>query len=94
MPNQATNFLSQEAMDHMARRRKRTENRDAERDVVMRLIYSKPGLAAMVAKQVGVSHQSVGQWNRVPAHYVLDISPLVGLTPEQIRPDVFARRRK
>jgi DNA-binding transcriptional regulator YdaS (Cro superfamily) len=63
------------------------------RDEVMQMIYSRAGFAAAVAKHLGVSPQTISAWRRVPAHHVLDLAPLLEMTPEQIRPDVFGKRR-
>jgi len=87
-------------MSFVAGKRRRGERmmrstaRDDERDEIMRMIFKRPGFAAEVARHVGVTHQNVSQWNRVPPHYVLDLVELLKMTPEQIRPDVFGKRRK
>ena len=74
--------------------RRSSPRRDAERDEIMRMIFSKPGFAAVIAKALGVSPQSVSAWNKIPAQFVLDIAPLIEMTPEEIRPDVFKKRRR
>ena len=74
--------------------RRSSPRRDAERDDIMRFIFSKPGFAKVIADALGVSPQSVSAWNKVPAQFVLDIAPLIQKTPEQIRPDVFSSKRK
>jgi len=96
MGDQATHFLSRDAAleDMMARRRERTKARDAKRDAVMRLIFSQPGFAMVVAKQLGVTHQNVSQWNRVPPHHVLAVADLLDMNPEQIRPDIFRKAKR
>jgi hypothetical protein len=96
MSNQATHFLSRdEALEDMvARRRERTKARDAKRDAVMRLIFSQPGFAMVVAKQLGVTHQNVSQWNRVPPHHVQTVAELLDMSPEQVRPDIFKRGKR
>ena len=67
----------------------RSDARDADRDEVMRLIFSRPGFAAEVARALGVTHQNVSAWNRVPPHHVLKVSAMLDMTPTQIRPDIF-----
>jgi hypothetical protein len=74
--------------------RRSSPRRDAERDAVMKMIFSKPGFASVIARHLDVSHQNVAAWNKVPAHHVLDIAPLIEMSPEEIRPDIFVRRRK
>jgi hypothetical protein len=70
------------------------ERRNSQRDHVMRLIFSKPGFAKVVAAHVGLTLQAVAAWDRVPAKYVQAVSQLVGIEPEQIRPDIFLRPHK
>jgi DNA-binding transcriptional regulator YdaS (Cro superfamily) len=53
------------------------------------MIFAKPGFAADVARHLGVTHQNVSAWKRVPAHHVQKLAPLIEMTPEQIRPDIF-----
>jgi Putative antitoxin of bacterial toxin-antitoxin system, YdaS/YdaT len=72
----------------------RSKNRDRHRDAVMRAVFAKPGFASVLARKLGLTPQNVSAWNRVPAHHVLDISPLIGLPPEQIRPDIFGDGRR
>ena len=67
--------------------------RNAQRDAVMQMIFKQRGLASQLAKRLKVSQQSISAWNRVPAHDVLEIAPLLKMTPEQIRPDIFGGRR-
>lgn len=74
--------------------RRSSPSRDAKRDEIMRLIYSKPGFANVIAQHLGIRQQSISAWNRVPAQFVLDVAPLLEKTPEQIRPDVFGKRRR
>jgi hypothetical protein len=80
--NQTVNFLSR-------KRGPRSKSRDDQRDVVMRMVFSKPGFASEIAKHLRVTPQNVSNWKRVPVHHVHTIAPLLGLTPEQIRPDIF-----
>ena len=78
---EARRFMRGEVMKRSSPRR------DKERDHVMRLIFSKPGFAAVIARHLCVTHQNVAAWNRVPAHHVMEIAPLIEMTPEQVRPD-------
>ena len=74
--------------------RRSSARRDAQRDHVMKMIFSKPGFASVIARHLGVSHQNVAAWNKVPAHHVLDIAPLIEMDAEQIRPDIFSRKKR
>lgn len=73
----------------------RSRKRDLQRrDPIMQMIFAEAGLATKIAKRVCVSHQSVSMWKRVPAYHVLEVAPMLGLTPEQVRPDVFQPKRR
>lgn len=74
--------------------RRSSPRRNAERDEILRMIFSKPGFASVIAEHLGVSPQSVSAWDRIPAQYVLDIAPLLRMRPDRIRPDVFGRMSK
>ena len=76
------------------RRTKRYQSRHDQRDDVMKVICSKWGQASAVAEHLGIKPQAVSQWNRVPAQYVVDLAPLLGMKPEEIRPDIFKPRKK
>ena len=88
-----TNTQSINDVPHKRRGRAST-TRDVQRDPVMKMIFSRPGFAADVARALDVTHQNVSGWNRVPAHHVLDVAGMLNLKPEQVRPDIFGRRRK
>ena len=87
---------SVEARDFMRGKimRRSSPRRDAQRDHVMRMIFSKPGFASVIARHLKVTHQNVAAWNKVPPHHVMDLAPLIEMAPEQIRPDIFGVRRK
>ena len=85
---EARRFMRGEVM------RRSSPRRDAQRDHVMKMIFSKPGFAGLIAKHLKVTHQNVASWNKVPPHHVLDIAPLIEMTPEEIRPDVFGKRKR
>lgn len=74
--------------------RRSSPRRDAERDHVMKFIFSKPGFASVIARHLKVTHQNVAAWNKVPPHHVMAVASLIEMTPEQIRPDIFGGRRK
>jgi Bacterial toxin YdaS len=78
-----------EAVQAAKRFSRPTSQRDAERDHVTKLIFSVPGFATVVARHLDVTHQNVSSWNRVPPHHVLKLAPLIRMTPQEIRPDIF-----
>jgi DNA-binding transcriptional regulator YdaS (Cro superfamily) len=74
--------------------RRSSLKRDSQRDHVMKLIFSKPGFASVIAAHLGVTHQNVSAWNKVPPHHVMKVAPLIEMTPEEIRPDIFGPKKR
>ena len=46
------------------------------------------------AKDLGITRGAVNQWTEVPANRVGDVARITGLSPEVIRPDIFAQEKK
>lgn len=84
----------EEAMSDRYLTKRSSAHRNEQRDRAMRKIFARPGWAGLIAKQLGISLQTVSVWNRVPAHHVLDIAPLIRMKPQTIRPDIFGSRKK
>jgi DNA-binding transcriptional regulator YdaS (Cro superfamily) len=59
------------------------------RDVAMSKIRSVRGLGAKIARHLNVAKAAIYQWRRVPANRVLQVAPLIGMTPSEIRPDIY-----
>jgi hypothetical protein len=76
------------------RKRAKRGSREHLRDAVMQDVFSRRGLASRIAEHLEISHQNVSAWKRVPAHYVLKLAPLLELSAEQIRPDIFGANKK
>jgi pyruvate kinase len=57
-------------------------------------IRTTRGLSVRVAEACGIERAAVYQWDKVPIERVHDVAKVIGMTPEQIRPDIFKRRRK
>jgi len=74
--------------------RRPSPTRDAQRDEIMKMIFSKTGFASEIARQLGVTPQNVAAWNRVPAHHVKEVARLIKMSPSQIRPDVFGQPKR
>jgi Bacterial toxin YdaS len=51
----------------------------------------KQNLLPGVARKLRISRQAVYAWTRVPAEHVLEIAQSTGLTPHQLRPDLYPR---
>jgi hypothetical protein len=61
-------------------------------DKVMKYIRSVRGLPVRVAKECDIERAAVYQWTRVPIERVHKVAKIIGMKPEQIRPDIFKRR--
>ena len=66
---------------------------EQHRDRIMRRIYAQHGLATRIAGELGLSYQAVQQWRRVPPEHVMAVSEMLGMRPEDIRPDIFRPRK-
>ena len=64
------------------------------RDRIMRRIYAERGLATRIAAELGLTYQAVQQWKRVPPEHVMSVAAILGIRPEDIRPDIFAPRKR
>jgi DNA-binding transcriptional regulator YdaS (Cro superfamily) len=62
-------------------------------DKVMTKIRAERGLSIKVAKACGIARAAVYQWSQVPVERVHDVAKVLDMTPEQIRPDIFRRRK-
>ncbi len=94
MSNTHINVVPRKRAATRVPRKKAATTRDVQRDAIMKMIFSRAGFAAEVARHLDVTHQNVSGWNRVPPHHVVSIAELLGMTPAQVRPDIFGRRRK
>jgi Bacterial toxin YdaS len=71
-----------------------SKTRTARRDATMRKIYAHTGLGFQIARRLELTPQNVSQWKQVPAHHVLAVAAITGMTPEEIRPDVFGNKKR
>ncbi len=55
-------------------------------------VLEAAGGTVALADALGISSQAISQWTRVPAERVGQVSRITGLTPAEIRPDIFAER--
>jgi Protein of unknown function (DUF3489) len=62
-------------------------------DRAINKMKSRRGLSVRVAKACGIRKAAVYQWTKVPSTRVMTVAPILGMTPEEIRPDIFCRNR-
>ena len=63
-------------------------------DKIIPKIRATPGLMSKIARACGIQRQAVQQWDRVPPARAHKVAEIMGLTVEQIRPDIFKAPRK
>jgi lambda repressor-like predicted transcriptional regulator len=63
-------------------------------DKIVAKIHATRGLSAKIARACGTHRSAIYQWKQVPAPRVHDVAEIMGLTPEQIRPDIFKPRKR
>jgi len=54
-------------------------------------LAEKVGGITKLAALIGVQHQSIYSWRRVPAERVLDIERITGVSRHDLRPDLYPR---
>jgi DNA-binding transcriptional regulator YdaS (Cro superfamily) len=42
-----------------------------------------------LARLLGITHQAIAQWDRVPAERMLEIERVTGIARERLRPDLY-----
>jgi hypothetical protein len=63
-----------------------------KRDAAIARIRGKRGLSVRIADALKIRKAAVYQWERVPPARVRQVAPLIDMTPEQIRPDIFGNK--
>ena len=63
-------------------------------DKICTKIRAKRGRSAEIARACGISRQAIHGWKQVPPAQVITVAGVMGLTPEQIRPDVFRAKKR
>lgn len=47
------------------------------------------GRAAALAAEIGVSPSAISMWDKVPAERIGVVSRATGISPQELRPDIF-----
>ena len=63
----------------------------AKIDPAIAFIRANRGMAVRIADALGIKSQAVYDWKKVPPTRVLTVSEIIGMRPEEIRPDVFKK---
>lgn len=55
----------------------------------LNVLLSERGMKSRLAKELGITSQAVGQWDRVPAERVHAVARITGAPLHELRPDLF-----
>jgi DNA-binding transcriptional regulator YdaS (Cro superfamily) len=55
----------------------------------IKLAIKAAGGHRKLARLLGISHQAIGNWDRIPAERLIEIEILTGVEREALRPDIF-----
>lgn len=64
--------------------RKRMTRKDG-----LETLFQAAGTVTAVAERIGISVQTVSQWDRVPAEHCLALEAAFGVSREVLRPDIY-----
>ena len=53
-------------------------------------LKNERGRMSRLAGDLGITPGAVAQWDKVPAERLGDVSRATGISPEELRPDIFA----
>ena len=59
---------------------------------LLEAIEKAGGLRAL-ARQLGIAHQSIAGWDKVPAERIVEIERVTGVPRQRLRPDLYAGMR-
>jgi DNA-binding transcriptional regulator YdaS (Cro superfamily) len=63
-------------------------------DAVLRKIVKSVGGIRALSRELGVSHQAIGRWKRVPPERVMDVEAATNIPRSVIRPDIYPPERE
>jgi transcriptional regulator with XRE-family HTH domain len=63
-------------------------------DKIMERIRKEHGLSVRVADACGIKRTAVYQWEQVPLKRVHVVATVLGIKPEQVRPDFFNPKKR
>ena len=55
----------------------------------IRLAIEAVGGHRKLARLLGINHQSIASWDRIPGERLIEIEILTGVPREQLRPDLY-----
>jgi phage antirepressor YoqD-like protein len=55
---------------------------------------TRAGSIRKLAKAIGITHQAIREWQRVPAERVIDVETATGVRRDLLRPDIFSNEHQ
>lgn len=59
---------------------------------IKKRVLDASGGCVALSKMLGINSQAISQWEKVPASRVGRVSSITGMTPHEIRPDLFEKK--
>lgn len=59
---------------------------------IIESIIEKAGGITALARGLGITHNAIYSWQRVPAERVIDVERITGVDRHDIRPDIYPRK--
>lgn len=63
-------------------------------DKALREAIAAAGGARALSRALGIAHQAISKWERVPPLRVLEVERLTGISRHQLRPDIFGPAKR
>lgn len=62
-------------------------------DAGVKAAVKAAGSLRKLGHALGISHQTIALWKRVPDKYILRVEKVTGIDREQLRPDLYRRSK-
>jgi DNA-binding transcriptional regulator YdaS (Cro superfamily) len=61
---------------------------------IIEMVCKKAGGMRALGRTLGIAYQNIQGWKEIPAHYIIPIEEKIGIPRQQLRPELYARRRR
>lgn len=68
-----------------------TTSLDAHRTIIRQAASNVGGVLAL-SRKLGLSHAAVSQWPKIPKRRVQAVADITGMSPAELRPDLYPER--
>jgi DNA-binding transcriptional regulator YdaS (Cro superfamily) len=60
---------------------------------IIEMACDKVGGMRALARELGINYQAIQTWKRIPAERVLAVETITGIPREQLRPDLYVKKK-